>query len=174
MPSKRLIFSLSAGLAAVAGSVDMAQAQAKLELTDPALRVPTMALRCRSTNPDSVAPHTVNFRFAEGEELHDDRVIDAVFDSAGVPRHLTVMATQEVVAGQLQTSVGVYWFGSKGAVYGYQAARAGATPNPGSAAPAAPTDTSLSDTLAAQVRSLSAWLWEHRCGVRAAVQAPAP
>jgi len=123
-----------------------------------AMRQPGQVLRCRSVTAPSGAPAgTVALEFEDGVDLVDDRQITAVYDSTGDPLALQMIATEKRDGRPLWHTIVVAYptpHSEQGVQY---ASAAGSAP----AAGQQPEDLSA-DTLA-RARTLSKWLWNHRC-----------
>jgi len=126
--------------------------------TFDAMRQPGQVVRCRSVTPPNGAPASaVAFEFVDGVELVDDRVITAVYDSTGDPLALLMLATENRDNRPLWHSITVA-YPTAHSQQGVQIVR---TANTVLTAGQQPEDLSA-DTLA-KARTLSNWLWNHRC-----------
>jgi hypothetical protein len=122
------------------------------------LRPPDAELRCRALSlPPNTAPGSIAFQFEDGQLRVNDRLISAVYDSAGTPILLVVNATEQ--KGD-ETVMHVYSFSfpTGGGASGFEVLDPLAT----TATREVPREQ-LSIQVVEQSRTLAEWLWAHRC-----------
>lgn len=126
--------------------------------TFDAMRQPGQVLRCRSVTPPKGAPTSaVAFEFEDGVELVDDRLITAVYDSTGDPLALYMIATENRDSRPMWHEITV-GYPTANSAQGVQIV------HPANSPPAAGQGSGdLSADTLAKARTLSAWLWNHRC-----------
>jgi hypothetical protein len=126
--------------------------------TFDAMHQPGQVLRCRSVTPPSGAPAgAVALEFEDGVELVDDRLITAVYDSTGDPLSLQMLATENRDSRPLWHAITVA-YPTAHSEQGVQIVR------PANSAPAAGQESEdLSAGTLGKARTLSNWLWNHRC-----------
>jgi hypothetical protein len=121
--------------------------------------LPTSALLCHSLLRKPTWPQGfVIFEFEDGTLMVNDRLIDAAYDSLGTPRLLVITATEKVD-------------GQPPIMHGFSTSFPDGKPATGfhlvnlpsgGGAPEPPREALL-PTMIAESRTLSAYLWSHRC-----------
>jgi hypothetical protein len=138
---------------------------------DP-LGLPRTKLLCHRlprSPADTGISYATALRFEESNDFRDSRVMDAAYDSSGVPVYLSVLATRAGSGGEPFTQALVARFGSAGSASGLRVRTpansdsAGAKANGSGPRSAAPALEPMSMAEASQARTLALWLWSHRC-----------
>jgi hypothetical protein len=99
----------------------------------------------------------VAFDFDDGVELVDDRAISTVHDSVGEPLMLSMLATEKSGGRALWHTI-VVAFSTSQPDEGLEVIRPAGTPATGFQ-----RNQQLSAASLAKARTLSKWLWNHRC-----------
>lgn len=151
-----------------------AHAQVANRPFDP-LRLPEQTLRCRVLSPDERPNHglySVALHFEEGEDMKNDRTLEAAFDLIGSPVILVVVANEPRSPLGPITHALTFRFSAVGQSAGFQVIkdldpRSDTTRNSDHSSDGRPDPEPLSAAIVAQARVLAAWLWSHRCPVTA-------
>lgn len=132
----------------------------------------TSSCQSRQGSADDPGPSATVLQFSEGEELVDERILEAGYDRTGRPLWLMMLADQSVGAAAAGAGSGRAWsvvmhgyfvsFTPDGAAHGFhKPGLRERDPRPVAAGVGRP----LSAEATASARVLTLWLWKHRCGV---------
>lgn len=139
------------------------------------LAVPASSLRCvvlPRAATDSAKSYSTGLHFEEGDDLVDDRTIEAFYDSLGTPVVLVLFARERSHSDIPVTHALSFRFGSGGVAVGFRLLdppivdSIGRPLNANQLATGQQRLVPLPIDMTTEARFLADWLWAHRCGRR--------